>query len=167
MNLNINAQNLLLGHCAKTFHFANLCSDELCILCNPNGAPHGHMRSELLGLMLQPCHDTGVIVGGACKPWNGQVSGRQVSGQEFGRWDHVLQLPSTSTESYWKGVAQAMGIPAEVPKKDSAWKPLGGSSCSGKTSGSGTRNRRRLGLIAFCVAFYLHVVVVHHLKMMS
>jgi hypothetical protein len=63
-------------------------------------------------------------VRGAGKPRNGQVDCRQVSSQEFGRGIMFCNCESAITGCYWKGVAQALGVPEAVYAKECTWKKL-------------------------------------------
>jgi hypothetical protein len=93
------------------------------ILNDPNEAPPEFLRSELLELMLQSCDDTGVIVVQGNRGVGKSTAARFLVKNSAGGI-MFSNCQSTSTRCYWKGVAQAVGSPAEVYENDSKWETL-------------------------------------------
>lgn len=93
------------------------------ILNDPNKAPPEFLRSELLELMLQSCNDTGVIVVQGNRGVGKSTAARFLVKNSAGGI-MFSNCQSENTGCYWKGVAQAVGIPAEVYENDSKWKTL-------------------------------------------
>jgi hypothetical protein len=76
-----------------------------------------------LELILKSCRKTGVIVVQAKRGVGKSTAARFLLKNSAGGIT-FCNCQSTSTRCYWKGVARAVGIPAEVYENDSTWETL-------------------------------------------
>jgi hypothetical protein len=126
MNLQITIQDLRLGRyeSQKNILFHKLVKQRA-ILNDPNDDkdPPKFIRSELLELMLKSCDSTGVIVVHEDRSVGKSAAAKFVLRNASGGI-MFCNCKSTGTQFYWKGVAQALGIPVDVYENDSTSETL-------------------------------------------
>lgn len=127
MNLNITLEDLRLGRYeAQKSVLVKRFVRKRAILEDPEdgGFPPSLVRSELLDYMMEACNKTGVIVVQAARGMGKSTAAKFVLKNSAGGI-MFCNCASTSTFGcYWKGVAQALGIPKEVYETNSNWEKL-------------------------------------------
>lgn len=97
------------------------------------------VRSQLLDFMMEACGETGVVVVHADRGLGKSTAAKFILKNSAGGI-MFCNCASTSTSGcYWKGVAQALGIPREIYESNADWEELLVTAVSAATSPSDLR----------------------------
>jgi len=128
MNLNVTVEDLRLGlyESQKRFLFRTLVQKRA-ILNHPgdNIIPPQFVPCELLKLMIEnSVSESGIIVVHAERGLGKTTAAKFILKNSAGGVMFCNRRGTTTDGLYWKGVAQSIGIPSDVYKKDNEWETL-------------------------------------------
>ncbi len=137
MSLNVTLEDLRLGRYeAQKRVLLKRFVQQRAIIKDPEGGrfPPRVLRSELLDFMVEACGETGVIVVQADRGLGKSTAAKFFLKNSAGGIMFCNCASTVTSGCYWKGVAEALGIPKTVYETNADWEELLVSAVSAAVS---------------------------------